>query len=547
LARGVDSARAGGDLRIMAEPVRDITIVGGGTSGWLAALFLATHFKRTIESGDLRIKLIESARVPIIGVGESLSPSMPATLRDLGISESAFIRATDATFKLAGYFRNWDVGFDGTSTSWVNPFVGYTTAGYEFERFELAGRRYGEAPDYARVMSPCREAIEQRKAPRQFGQPDYQHLLRYAYHTDAGKFAPFLREVAVSRGVESIIDDVGDIEVDERGFVASLMLEGRGELPVELVIDATGFSSIILHKKLGVKLLSYEGSLVNDRAVVAQLRHEDSDDIEPATRSTALGAGWAFRVPLYTRTGNGYIYSSKFTSDDEATREFLSYLGPAGEGLEPRVIPMRIGRAERTWVNNCVALGLSAGFVEPLEATAIYSVETSLKWLLNSFPDASFPPVLADRYSARTAALFDEIVDYIVLHYRLSNRSDTPYWRAQREEIKVPDTLAANLELWRHSLPVNGDLRTTSFFDKNTYVAALFGKGFYKGGELRPGRQPDPAEWRNLKQTITQAHGKALAALPSHKALLTAIRAGDHGLVKAAVRPTSELRPGRAA
>ena len=510
----------------MAQPIRNITIVGGGTSGWLAALFFATHFRGRIERGELTLRLIESDKVPIIGVGESLSPSMPETLKSLGVSEADFIRSTDATFKLGGYFVGWDRGSDGKPTSWVNPFIGYTTAGPEFERFELAGRPFGSAPDYARTTSPCRDAIEQRKGPRPIAQPEFQYLLRYAYHTDAARFAPFLRRLAEARGAEQLVDDVLDVEIDDSGFISALLLERRERLPVELVIDATGFSSVILHKKLGVGHLTYSGSLLNDRAVVTPLAHGQEEEVEPATRSTALSAGWAFRVPLFTRTGNGYIYSSKFTSDDQAASEFVAHLGPRAAGIEPRVIPMRVGRAERSWVKNCIALGLSAGFVEPLESTAIYSVETSLKWLLNYFPDASFPPVLAERYNQRTAQLFDEIIDYIVLHYRLSNRSDTPYWRAQREEIEVPDTLAENLRIWKHTLPVRGDLRSTNFFDPGTYTAALFGKGFYAGGELHPERDLAAGEWAALTRTIDQAHRRALAALPGHRALLTAIHEG---------------------
>jgi tryptophan halogenase len=388
----------------------------------------------------------------------------------------------------------------------------------------LAGKAFGEAPDYARVMSPCRDGIERRKGPRTLTQTDYQYLLRYAYHTDAGKFAPFLGELAKRRGVEAILDDVLDVELDERGFVSALLLEQNGRLPVELVIDATGFASIVLHKKLGVPLLPYDQYLLNDSAVVVQLPDQFGAEIEPATRSTALSAGWAFKVPLYSRSGNGYIYSSKFSSDEAAIREFRSYLG-VDEKVEPRVIRMRIGRAERSWVKNCVAFGLSSSFVEPLEATAIYTVETGLKWLLNYFPDSSFPSVLADRFNDRMTGLFDEIVDYIVMHYRLSNRDDSDYWRAQREDVPLPDILAANLELWKHTLPVRGDLRSANFFDDITYTSALFGKGFYKGGELRRGRDMDPDAWAKLKQTIDAAHRRALASLPGHKALLDSIRA----------------------
>lgn len=508
----------------MAAPIKNITIIGGGTTGWLAALFLSTHFAGRIARGEITVEVVESARVPIIGVGESLSPSMPMTLKSLGVSESAFIKATDATFKLAGYFINWDVGANGKPTSWINPFIGYTTVGYEFERFELTKAPYGDAPDYARTMSPCRDAIEQRKAPRNPQDPEYEFKLRYAYHTDANKFAPFMRDIALQRGARQIIDDVIDVEIDERGYVAALKLKEGGRKPVELVIDATGFASVVLHKALGVPLVSYDKYLLNDRAVVMQLPHEDPNEIEPATRSTALKAGWAFQVPLYHRTGNGYIYSSKFLSDDEAASEFVAYLGPAAKKVEPRTIFMRIGRAERSWVNNCIAMGLASSFVEPLEATAIYSVETAMKWLINYFPDSSFSPALAQRFNEHVEGLFDEVVDFIALHYRISNRADTPYWIAQRNDVAVPDRLAENLAVWRSAVPHKLDLRSASFFNDANYTAALFGKGFYKGGELKPGFDMDKGRWLALRRSIDEAHARALSGLPGHKALLDHIR-----------------------
>jgi flavin-dependent dehydrogenase len=505
----------------MTNAIKSITIVGGGTTGWLAALYLAKKFERAVQSGLMTISLIESAKIPIIGVGESLSPSMPVTLQSLGISERQFIRETDASFKLAGYFVDWERNGDGATHSWINPFVGYLTAGYEFERFELENNA-----DYGRTVSPCRDVIEQKKGPRKIGDADYSSVLRYAYHTDATKFAPFLKRNAIELGVLHRIDDVVDAKLDERGYVGELILEAGGAHPVELVIDATGFASAILHKKLGVPLRDYSSNLMNNRAIVAQVPNgDDAHDIEPATRSTALPHGWAFRVPLYGRTGNGYVFCDKFISDDEATAEFLKYLGAAADTVQPRAIPMRVGRAERAWEKNCIALGLAAGFVEPLEASAIYSVETCLKWLVNYFPTADFPDALRNRYNDRVADLYDEVVDYIVLHYKLSKRDDSEYWLTQRNEIRCSDRLAENLAVWQHALPVRGDFASTNYFDHNTYIAALFGKNFYSGGELHPEQVIDRDEWLGLRDVIDQTHKRALASLPGHRQLLASLRA----------------------
>lgn len=505
----------------MAKPIQSITIVGGGTTGWLAALFLTTRFATEIRSGAMAVTLIESDRIPIIGVGESLSPSMPGTLEDLGVNEARFIRDTDATFKLAGYFVNWEKPLNGETSSWINPFVAYTGGGLEFERFETP-----RGADYASVISPCREAIARKLGPRRPGQRPYEGALRYAYHTDASKFAPFLRTIAKARGARHIVDDLQNVELNERGHVAALMLERSGRVPVELVIDATGFAGVIHAKALKVPMVDYSRHLINDRAVVAQVAYADpAEDIEPATRSTALSNGWAFRVPLFGRTGNGYVFSSRHISDDQATAEFVAYLGGKAKAEDCRVIPMRVGRAQETWVGNCVALGLAAGFVEPLESSAIYSVETSLKWLFHYFPDSEFPDGLRNRYNARTAGLYDEVVDYIVLHYALSDREDTPYWIAQRNDVELPERLAANLEVWRNTLPVRGDFPAVNYFDECTYTAALLGKRFYQGGTLHPERALGREEWLRTKASITQSFKQGLDRLPSHRVLIEQIRA----------------------
>lgn len=508
----------------MVQPIKDITIVGGGTTGWLSALYLANFFSESIKQGRMSITVIESSKIGIIGVGESLSPSMTETLKGMSISEKEFVKETDASFKLSGYFVNWSSSENGSSHRWINPFIGYLTAGYQYESFEVEDHQ-PKGEDYASAMTPCPAAIDLRKAPRKIGDAEYSHLLRYAYHTDATKFAPFLMRHAKAMGVKHVIDDVVDAQLDEKGFIKAINLAENGLFPVEFVIDATGFSSVLLHQKLGVQLVDYSKHLINDRAVVAQLSYGDEDEIEPATRSTALKNGWAFRVPLYSRTGNGYVYSSRFTSDDEAAHEFVEYLGCKEGEISPRVIKMRVGRAEQPWVKNCVALGLAAGFVEPLEASAIFTVETSLKWLVNYFPTMEMEDSLARRYNKRVQELYDEIVDYIVLHYHLSNRSDTAYWQFQAKEILLPDRLKENLEVWKHALPVRGDFASANYFDHNTYIAALFGKGFYKGASLHPERRYDQNEWLSLKKMVDDAHRRALKELPGHRELLTSLRA----------------------
>ena len=511
----------------MAEPIKDVTIVGGGSSGWLAGAMLSWLFEGAIAQKRMRVRLIESPRIGIIGVGEATSPSMARTLAELGVTETEFIARSNASFKIGGWFVDWNRDQAGRPVSWVNPFtvlqnVNKVSAGYYFGAFGGA-REELQGDAYARAVSPCPKLIDAGRGPRAKGAADYAADLTYAYHTDAKVFAEMLKEVGLRRGVEHVLDEVVDVELDERGFVAALNLQAHGRQPVELVIDCTGFRGEIIQKALGEPFEPYDKYLLNDRACVLQIPYtNEKSAIEPATRATALPAGWSFHVPLFNRLGTGYIYSSKFRSDDEAVGEFLEYLGPKAAGIEPRILPMRIGKTRRSWVKNCIALGLASGFVEPLEGTAIYMTDMSLRWLYTYFPDAEFNPSLSGRYNDTVNGFYDEVIDFIALHFRLNNR-DEPYWRTAREEIPIPDSLAENLELWRWSLPAQWDLKSTVFFNETNYQAALFGKGYYNSASpTRPGLREDI--WRAHNMQTERAFDQIVHNLPDHVDLLKSIR-----------------------
>ncbi len=513
----------------MPQPVKDITIVGGGTSGWLAACYLARVFNERMRAGDLAITVIESPDVGIIGVGESTARPMADLLRILRIPEAEFIRRCNATFKLSGWFANWDVDEDGKPVSWVNPFFSQTdihgvNPAYMFASYAM---RPGGGPTkegFTEAISVCPAIIRAHKGPRKIGGGDYSSEIPYSYHMDAVELAKILQERGKSLGVKQILDHVEEVRLDDRGFVKELALREHGDHAIEFVIDATGFASIILGKALGEPFEPYDNYLLNDRAAVAQLPHDDPTRIEPTSRATGMDAGWSFRVPLFNRVGSGYIYSSKFVSDDEAVDEFKRYVGPAAKDIEPRIIRMRIGKARRSWVKNCLALGLSSGFVEPLEATAIYSVQTALQWLHNYFPDNDFDPAVVQRYNDLIDGFYDEIIDFITLLFCISNREDTPYWRAVRHEMDVPPRLKENLEVWKRTMPDELDLGSFTFFSPTSYRSALMGKQFYKGrqyAQVSPLGEPVWNEYLKLRRDRTQ---KLLNVLPDHYQLLRHIR-----------------------
>lgn len=512
----------------MAEPVRNITIVGGGTSGWITACFLARYFHQKIASGALSITLIESPNIGIIGVGESTARPMADLLRLIGIQESEFIKRCNATFKLGGLFVDWDRDENGNGVSWINPFFSQNdlhgvNPAYLYAQY---GMKRGGGPvkeDYTEAVSVCPALIRNFKGPRPIGSQDYQSEVPYSYHMDAVELAKMLQEHGKKLGVRQILDNVQEVRLDERGFVKELQLEENGVHPVELIFDATGFASVIIGKAMGEPFESYGNYMLNDRAAVVQMPHDDPTELEPASRATALGAGWSFRVPLFNRVGTGYVFSSKFISDDDAVTEFKAFAN-VPEDKEMRIIRMRIGKVRRSWVKNCVAIGLSSGFVEPLEATAIYSVQVALQWLMQYFPDSEFPETVTNHYNKLIDGLYEEIVSFISLLFHISNREDTPYWRAARHDLDIPEALRENLELWKYTLPDVLDLKSVTFFTSTSYRAALMGKRYCKGREYAQTSIFGKKHWEEyLNMRLARAQ-KFVDTLPGQYDLLRHIR-----------------------
>ncbi len=521
----------------MGQPIRNVTIVGGGTAGWLTALLLGTFF-RSGQGGKSdpqgrRITLIESPNVKTVGVGEATVPAMPRLLKQAGVDEGDFFKRCNASFKLGVLFDNWNVDRNGKRIAYINsfnegPVIDGIDSAHHFLKFGAAGRAFAD------VISPAADLARACKGPRPLDASGQAPGVGAAYHLDAGLFADLLRDICVARGVEHIRDDVVDVEKDERGFISALVLKEKQRLPVELVIDCTGFRGVLINQALGEPFVDYSKYLANNRAAAIQIPHPDPEKLEPMTRSTALGAGWVWRVPLYNRVGTGYVFSSAHRSDEEACDELLAHLHatgqPPAEGAAPRIIPIRVGRTRNPWVKNCVAIGLSGGFIEPLESTAIYMIEMSVRWLLAYFPDSDFAAPLRARYNRISTQLYDEVRDFICLHYALSNRDDSPYWIDAREALERPDSLAANLELWRHALPTRYDLDSAQLFSYRVYHAVLLGKQVYEtgfasappasGATLRRDR------WRDYVKQVRRGIDQAARTLPDHKTLISVLR-GD--------------------
>lgn len=539
----------------MGKPVTNITIVGGGTTGWIAAAYLNERLQWSPLTGrsDVSITVIESPEVGTIGVGEATVPTLKGTLKLLNISEAEFLQRTDATFKLGIIFRDWNRNEEGKPLEFLHPFTGGLTLsglhpGYAFKAYGLPGKKDTADQDFVRTIGHTLEAVQNMRGPRGLNGQPFAGPLQYAYHIDAGRFASFLTEVCVSRGVKHIRDKVEKVNLDERGFISSLQLKERGDWPVELVIDCTGFKGLLINEALGEPFESFSDYLINDRAIPIQVKHDDPQKIASSTTSTAMEAGWSWRIPLHSRMGTGYVYSSAFKSDDEALDEFQTLLNGNTHLTEPRVLRMRVGRTRRSWVKNCVALGLASGFLEPLESTAIMSVELQIRWLLYYLPTTDFEESLCGQFNDACTRLYDEIRDFLCIHFSQSTRDDTPYWRAVRNEAKRSDLLEYHLSLWKHAFPGPRDPRRNAVFSHWSVACILMGKNFYKDAGLNGAELVNRTAWQVYLKDLLDKKRKTISQLAEHRRLIDHVRAqavAGESVSQATKRMAGQIAPAR--
>jgi len=515
----------------MSNRIEHLTIVGGGTAGWMTAMIVNTFINAFRNGPPVRVTVIESPNIPTVGVGEATVSGIVQLFEQLGLNESDFFKTCNASFKLGVRFTNWAEDAQGQPISFIHPFNAPRYLGGVPPAYHC--RKFGLPPgcnELADAMGVNSTIIRGWRAPRRAGGADYEKEIGYSYHLDAGLFAKFLREESIRRGITLISDDVVDWDKDERGYISALHLKNEGRLPVEFIVDCTGFKSLFLQGAMEEPFVSYGDQLLCDSAIPVQLPHRDPTQLEPCTSSTALGAGWVWRVPLYSRVGTGYVYSSKFRSEDEARAEFFAHLRRVGDlpedapDPETRTIKMKIGRARRAWVNNVLGIGLCGGFIEPLESTAIYMIEMAARWLVGYFPDKDVSPALAARYNTATRNLYEEVRDFIVMHYATSNRQD-PFWKAARDGIEVPDSLRERLEGWRHVMPDAVDLPGYKVFSPWNYLYCLWPKG-YVGDRAYPMEGSISRQhWDAFTARLNNKKQGLMSVLPSHYELLTQIRA----------------------
>ena len=442
----------------MGLPTKRVLVVGGGSAGWTAAAYL----NATLNVGGHRLadlSLVESPNIPRIGVGEATIPNIRGTLAAIGIDEIDFLKAVDGTFKQSIRFVNW---LDERRRFYHHPFSRYSSGPAD------AGRRWlmsDRSVPYINTVSAQPVFCEMGLAPKTLANQDAGFSLDYAFHMDAQKFAHQLTEFATARGVTHHLDNVVDVDMHGNGQIAAVRTESGERIEADLFVDATGFSAQLIGKRLGVGHADCSQWLLCDRAVTMNVPydHHYPGHVRPHTTATALSAGWVWEIPLQTRRALGYVYSGDFISDDDAECELRAFEGTHAESLSSRLVKFRVGRREQQWAANCVAIGLAGGFIEPLESTGLYLSQIASALLAEHFPYGDDLAPMAFRFNRVMANRFYEILDFINMHYCMTRRRDTAFWREVGRPERINDRLKAKLEYWRAKPPSVSDFEDQFF------------------------------------------------------------------------------------
>lgn len=498
----------------MPQPIKRVVIAGGGTAGWMTAAW----FSKVLRDDLDEIVLIESDDIGTVGVGEATTPYIQIFNKTLGIDENEFIKHTKGTFKLGIEFVNWG------------------RIGHSYHHaFGKYGREFGSLPFHSMWLRHAQDSSEDRLEPyslaalaslrgkfmRPTGANSPLAELAYAYQFDASLYAGFLRKLSENQGVKRVEGKIEEVVLRDDGFIEALLLDGGRRCDADLFIDCTGFSALLLGQALGVGFVDWSHWLPADRAFAVPT--EGTNKIAPFTRATAHAEGWQWRIPLQHREGNGLVYSSAFAHDYHALDLLCKNL-PGRRLAEPRQLRFVTGRRQKFWHKNCVAVGLASGFLEPLESTSIMLIQNSIARLQYLFPDKGFDRADIDTYNRDMIKEYEDIRDFLILHYHVGERDDSEFWRYCRN-MSIPESLLHRIELFesRGRIPVerNEQFRVPSWF------AVMYGQG------LRP-RAPDPLTLSIKSNDVNRWLADTRAVIetccnfmPSHEDFLSGICGGD--------------------
>jgi len=514
----------------MTKPIQKVFILGGGTAGWLTALSLKKVFGE-----KLNVLVVESPRDPIIGVGEATVPTIRFTMRFLGFKEEEWMPQCQSTYKTAVRFQDWCK----KGSYYYHPFHHnkefYGGAGKlphfpDLPRGVDVLQRYAAIPieertcDFANFASSIPAMCDRLQSP--VSSEFAGRTVNYAYHFDTYLLNQFFQKEGAKRGVLYKHGKFQSANLDENGFIKSLVLEDGRVEEADLFIDCTGFQALLIDKVLKEPFLKQSKYLLCDSAVAVQIPYQDrSRELEPYTSAIAQKSGWVWRIPLQHRIGTGYVYSSDHSTREEALEELQSCYRDREKDMQPRYISMRVGRHERTWVKNCVAIGLAGSFIEPLESTSIGMTEYQIHSLIHLFPNLNFDEHLQDRFNEKVNFCYDQLRDYIVAHYFLSKRNDTKFWKDVKSRETVPDSLAQflmNLKSW---IAAPQGLMDWVFFQRFNWACIL------SGMEALPHVSLPILDYLE-DQTVSSDDAKIFEAFPKHEDFISAHRCAPNFLTE---------------
>ncbi len=493
------------DQSMQDKAVSRVLIVGGGTAGWMAAAALAKFLGEGLE-----IALVESDQIGIVGVGEATIPQIKHLNRALGLNEREFVASTQGSFKLGIEFINWRQQGHAYLHNFGN--IGLNLNSTHFHHYWLRSRAEGNPLDLWDYCVNTQAARQKRFAPLEKLGSSPLNGVAYAYHFDAALYGQFLRRFAEAQGVTRIEGKIVDVHLDgDQGFIESVELESGEQLTADLFIDCSGFRGLLIEQALKTGYEDWSRWLKCDRAFAVPCAN--SAPIRPYTQSIAHEAGWQWRIPLQHRTGNGHVFSGQYMDEDRARETLLANL--EGEPLaEPRLIRFLTGRRHKFWNKNCVALGLASGFLEPLESTSIHLIQSGISRLVPLFPNGGFAPALADEYNRQMGLEFEKIRDFLILHYHLNERTDSPFWIDCRE-MDVPDTLQRKMALFRESGRLYHEQE--DLFTDSSWLQVMLGQGLTPE-RYHPVADSMPAQkleqfLGDIRNIVTSAAGQ----MPAHE------------------------------
>ncbi len=498
----------------MTAPPLRIVVLGGGTAGWMAASLLHHAW----GSQGARVTVVESPEIGIIGVGEGSTPQLKAFFDRIGLAEADWMPRANATYKTGIRFEGWSrrAGF----AQYFHPFATALDVHTQADFFANAAARRGGADVVAlpdRFYLPAWLAAK-RRAPQ--APVNFPFDVSYGYHFDAHLVGAVLRDHAVARGVTHLERRIERVALAENGDVRALLTDDGGEIAGDLFVDCSGFRALIIQQALGVPFRSFGENLFNDSAVVMPTARAPGS-IAPCTVATAMTSGWRWHIPLTTRTGNGYVYAARYQSADEAETELRAALGLLDSETPARHLKMKVGRVEQSWARNCLAVGLSQGFLEPLEATALHIVQATVEGFVRAYQGGEFTPQRRDHFNTQIAQRYEGIRDYIVGHYRLNQRADPGYWRDNASNQALSDSLKSLFTCWFTGGDMVAEIerqKIGSYYAPLSWHCLFAGYGTFPD-DIRLEPVPDTGQMARIDQFIARCgmnfadHDAALAAL----------------------------------